>query len=269
MHYKLTPEFERKKTIMQSYGGSLSDVLLLLKQIEALKYEALASRESSLSIMQYSGDRLLIGRQNTEILCQPAGAGESTVLLLLDIAQYVEIPQFSHVLPHKDPRRRDEVNPHINPKINPLLNHDLNPRINVDLNPCVNTDLNPTVNSDLNPMRNPDLNYRREPALNPRLNQLINPNINKFINPKLNRLFEGLFVFDLDNDQIAFTVQAADRVTLYFDDENQFIALGVRNDLGGEVLFDLEFEWTGFTIPDGQDGYLRFDLQAEWNGYLV
>jgi hypothetical protein len=269
MQYKLAAEFKQKQTILQSYGGSLADVLLLLKRIEDLRPDALETRESDLNIMSYSGGQLLIGWGNTEILCIPVEEGGTISLRLLDIAQYVEIPQFSHVLPHKDPRMRDEVNPFINPDINPLLNNNLNPRVNVDLNPRVNTDLNPMVNFDLNPMRNLSINYKREPALNPRSNDRLNPTINKFINPKLNRLFGGRFVFDLNNDQIAFTVQADEHVALYFDDGMNYYALGVRNRSGGETLFDLEFEWTGFTVPDGQGGYLRFDPEAEWNGYLV
>lgn len=269
MKYELAKEFKEKQTILQSYGGSLADVLLLLKRIGDLPPDAFQTREPDLNITDYSGGRFLIGWQNTEFLCEPAGEGDAIFLRLLDIAQYVQIPQFSHVLPHKDPRMRDEVNPFINPGINPLLNSDLNPRVNVDLNPCVNTDLNPKVNFDLNPMRNFSINYRQEPALNPHINDQLNPNINKFINPKLNRLFAGLFMFDLNIDQIAFTVQADEQVTLFFDNEMNYFGLGVRNRSGGATLFDLEFEWTGFTIPDGQGGYLQFDLEADWNGYLV
>ncbi|NQT25236.1 hypothetical protein HQ585_07770 [candidate division KSB1 bacterium] len=269
MNYELATGFKEKQTILQSYGGSLADVLLLLKRIEDLQPDALVTRGSELKIMNYSPGRFLVSWQNTEFLCELSGEGETASLRLLDIAQYVEMPQFSHVLPQKDPRMRDEINPHNNLEINPLLNTDLNPHVNVDLNPCVNTDLNPKVNSDLNPMCNYSINYRHDPALHPRSNDLLNPNINKFINPKLNRLFDGLFVFDLNNDQIEFTVKANEQVTLYFDDEMEFIAMGVHNQSGGETLFDLEFDWTGFTVPDGQGGYLRFDLEAEWNGYLV
>lgn len=268
MRYELTPEFEKKQTIMRSYGGSLSDALLLLKRIEALRPEDLHARPAELTVSEYAGGRLLIGLQNTEFLCERNGS-EPDLLRLLDIAQYVEIPMFSHGLPHKDPNRRDEINPAINPNINPRLNNDLNPRIHVDLNPNVNTDLNPRINPDLNPVRNLALNYKVEPEINPRMNDRINPNINKFINPKLNRLFDGLFVYDLDNTHTAFTVRADDRVTLFFDMENEFASIGVRNESGGHTLFDLNFEWTGFTVPDGQGGFVRFDLEAEWTGYLV
>ncbi|OCX25298.1 hypothetical protein BBI09_00120 [Stutzerimonas xanthomarina] len=89
------------------------------------------------------------------------------------------------------------------------------------------------------------------------------------MNPNVVSTIKGLYVWSLELDAVAFTVEANDRVRLLFDTSAEFsgVLVVVRDDFINE--FDLDNEWVGYWIHARDNVWLRFAVDGEWCGFTT
>lgn len=165
----------------------------------------------------------------------------------------------------------------IPPKHNPKVDPNLSPTINKSINPEKNAAINPKVNWNINPERNPTINPDTNTSINPILINELNPNKNRMLNPMYhnelhpqNPVWEGLYVFNIDDELIGYISAASQNVILYFDTAYKWLGYFVKSGKGTYNFYNTNDQWTGqFGCYDGITGFNFFEKGGEWKGVHV
>src|ERR1035438_2824851 len=118
-------------------------------------------------------------------------------------------------------------NPKIDPNLNPFANSNINPDSNSAINPFFNWNINPLHSNEANPSRNNNINPMDNPELNPQSNEILNPVFMKSLSPN-NPTWNGLYLFNRNNELFGYISQATQNVMICFDDRGEWNGYFVR-----------------------------------------
>jgi hypothetical protein len=169
----------------------------------------------------------------------------------------------------RNPRLTANVNPFLTGSLNPRLTSSLNPKRTSSINPRLTASLNPQLTPSINPNLSSSINYKLTASRNPALTASINPDLTSSLNPNLTSNIKGLYIFDIEQDSLGFTVIQSDSFWLIFDPGCAFTGVAILVRQGFFNLHDLNNQYYGYLIHARGNSWLEFDDDGDWVGFTT
>jgi hypothetical protein len=80
--------------------------------------------------------------------------------------------------------------------------------------------------------------------------------------------FNGLILFDLQNNPTEFIIEASEQVIQIFNFNLINTSFGVKHIQNGFSIFDIKNNYIGHYESDSMDGYNYFDTNNNWIGFI-
>jgi len=196
-------------------------------------------------------------------LCPPSVGGPPLSSTLCVKESILKIPS------SRNPHKSSSVNPSKNSSVNPLKNSSISPLKNSSLNPSKNSSINPHKNSSINPFKNSSINPHKNSSLNPFKSSSINPFKSSSINPYKSSNIPGMYTFDLEGNVTGFTVNASEKVSLWYDMEGEPKYFTIKANEDVLIVCDFDGNWEHIWVSNGRDCFNQFDLDGNWLGFTT